>query len=213
MKKNVCFQQNTTQWPWRGALSRAWSSPRTFFSALFRCWTQALCGVGKGESRDLTIRAQSRPLCLLVEDSPILVFVHSVIVNPSAIFILLTIFFCCCFRVSYIWFRLGQFFPTGYSWGGKTFQSVQQVSGEGGRSIFLSYHCISKSTKLSNFRCFQRYLLLGTKEWTNLSFSEHALIAFLHSLVFSVSLVVVCLFSKSKATQNYCTCFTQLRAS
>lgn len=111
--------------------------------------------------------------------------------QPGCYFHFTNYFFCCCFRVSYIWFRLGQFFPTGYSWGGKTFQSVQQVSGEGGRSIFLSYHCISKSTKLSNFRCFQRYLLLGTKEWTILCFSEHGLIAFLHShWVFSVSLVV-----------------------
>ena len=41
---------------------------------------------------DLTVRAQTGSLCLLVEESPILVFVHSVTVNSTAIFILLTSF-------------------------------------------------------------------------------------------------------------------------
>ena len=71
---------------------------------------------------------------------------------------------------------------------------------------FVSYYCVSKSTKLSDFRWFQRYLLFGTKEWTKWCLSEHGLIAFLHAYVFAVG------FPNLKVTQNHCACFTQLRA-
>ena len=39
-----------------------------------------------------SLGTQTGPLCLLAEDSPIFVFVYSVTVNPTAIFILLTTF-------------------------------------------------------------------------------------------------------------------------
>ena len=80
--KNVCLWENTTQWPWRGALSRAWSSPPTVFSAYWGVEHRPFHdGVGKGESRNLTIWAQTGLLYLLVQDSPIFVFVYSVTVN------------------------------------------------------------------------------------------------------------------------------------
>ena len=153
------------QWPWKSALSRAWSSPPNVFFALFWCWTQALYGVGKGESRDsnwaavlVSTRFSYPRVCLLGYSQPDCYFHFS------------NYFFCCCFRVSHIWLRLGQFFPTGYSWGGKTLQSVQQVSG-GGKVCEACLYFITAYQNQRNLVIFvaftERYLLFSTKECRN----------------------------------------------